>query len=177
MACGRNFPRLLARTANGFESNPAVDCRATVYPVKLKQAFDLRKSWLLSFEFMPPNLDGGSHQIFFWGDGRGGQDPLFVRIDGTNIAAACTDCANQRSQWLETHVAPNVVGQWVNLKYVHDTIAGEMQLYINHRLVGRDSMTLTPNTDRPMPLYIGGTDATGQRYFGQVRNVWLGNIP
>eukprot|EP00456_Euglypha_rotunda_P028417 TRINITY_DN224_c0_g1_i4.p1 TRINITY_DN224_c0_g1~~TRINITY_DN224_c0_g1_i4.p1 ORF type:complete len:486 (+),score=115.76 TRINITY_DN224_c0_g1_i4:341-1798(+) len=177
LACPRQFSKLLSRTANGIETGPAVDCRTTIQPLKLKGGFDLRKSWLLSLEFQPPNLDGGSHQIFFWGDGRAGQDPLFLRTVGDELLGACTDCTSQRCQWVATRLQPNAVGQWVNVKLVHDVVSGELELYVNYRLVGRETMTMVPMADQKMPLALGGTDATGQRFHGQVRNVWLGNIP
>ena len=70
-----------------------------------------------------------------------------------------------------------MVGQWVKVDFIHDALAGEMELYVNRRLVARDTMTLVPAPDRKMPLMLGGTGAGDQRFGGQVRKVWLGNIP
>jgi hypothetical protein len=56
-------------------------------------------------------------------------------------------------------------------------VAGNIELYINHRLIRRESLTMMPAVDRGMPLFLGGTDPGNQRFTGQVRKVWLGNLP
>jgi hypothetical protein len=177
LSCGRNFTKLRSRAPNGVDFDATADCKTAIHHLKLKGAFDLRKSWLLSFEFMPPNLDGGWHQVFFWGDGRAGRDPLFLRLDGATLWAACDDSVQGRGQAVAAQVPASVIGQWVKVEFVHDVLEGEMQLYLNRRLVARDTMAIVPSPDRKMPLVLGGTDGGEQRFVGQVRKVWLGNIP
>ena len=64
-----------------------------------------------------------------------------------------------------------------SLRNLAAAVGGNLELYINHRLIRRDSLAIMPAVDRGMPLFLGGTDATGQRWGGQVRELWLGNIP
>eukprot|EP00456_Euglypha_rotunda_P066033 TRINITY_DN567_c0_g1_i1.p1 TRINITY_DN567_c0_g1~~TRINITY_DN567_c0_g1_i1.p1 ORF type:complete len:488 (+),score=90.74 TRINITY_DN567_c0_g1_i1:6383-7846(+) len=177
LACEADFRKLLSRKANGLEVDSKIDCRTATYPLKIKQTFDLRKSWLLSLEFQPPNLDGGPHLVFFWGDGRAGKDPLFVRLDGNLLWAACADCSVNQGHALPHQLLATDVSQWINVKFIHDALTGELEFYVNYRRVARESTKFTPSVDRGMPLCLGGTDGGDQRFVGQVRNVWLGNIP
>ena len=143
----------------------------------LQTTFDFTKSWMLSLEFNTPNLDGGWHQVFFWGDGAGGDDPLWVRIEGNRLSAVMENIIENRGQGIDFFLPGSAVGQWTDLKFVYDAVGGNLELYINHRLIRRESLAVMPAIDRGMPMFLGGTDATGQRFGGQVKKVWLGNIP
>lgn len=177
IANGRAFKKVLAQEPNGVEVDETVDCAKDVRALTLKKTFDIRKSWILSFEFNPPHLNGGWHQIFFWGDGAGGDDPLWVRVDGNRVSAVVENIVENRGQGIDYYLPANAAGQWHDLKFVYDGVAGNIELYINHRLIRRESLTMMPAVDRGMPLFLGGTDPGGQRFTGQVRKVWLGNLP
>ena len=70
-----------------------------------------------------------------------------------------------------------MVDRWVDVKFVHDSISQELELYIDHRLVRKEALAITPQADQEMNVVLGGTnDYTGQRFTGQLGNVWFGNI-
>lgn len=175
-AYGRNFKKILARPSNGIEIAEPVDCGKGTQVARFKTPFDFRKSWLLSVDFKPRNLDGGWHQIFCWGDGRPGRDPLYLRQSGAELWACPEDTVAGRGQYLATGLPANVIGQWVNVKLIHDTTAGEFELYVNHRLARREAATIVPSVDRKMPFVLGGTDDGNQRFTGEIRKLWLGNF-
>ena len=177
LASGRDFKKLLSRPANGVEAISSFDCRSEMHAMKLKPSFEFGKSWMLSLQFKPVNLDGGWHQIFFWGDGAGGDDPLWVRIDGTRLSAVIENVIENRGQGIDYYVPGNLQGEWIDLKFIYDAVGGNLELYMNHRLIRRESLAVIPAIDRGMPMYVGGADGNTQRFHGHVRNIWLGNIP
>ena len=123
------------RTPNGIDADKAVDCKTEWgFPLKLKGAFDIRKSWMLSLEFNTPNLDGGWHQIFCWGDGAPGDDPLWVRLEGDRLSAVIENTIEDRGQAIDYHLPQSAIGQWTDLKLFYDGVEGKLELYINRRL-------------------------------------------
>ncbi|HEY4259770.1 MAG TPA: hypothetical protein VGM98_06415 [Schlesneria sp.] len=176
LASGRDFKKLLSRPANGVEATSSFDCRTEMHAMKLKPSFEFGKSWMLSLQFKPANLDGGWHQIFFWGDGAGGDDPLWVRIDGTRLSAVIENVIENRGQGIDYYVPGSLQGEWIDLKFIYDAVGGNLELYINHRLIRSESLAVIPAIDRGMPMYDGGADGETQRFHGYVRNIWLGNI-
>lgn len=174
---GRNFRKIMEDPANGIQSLGTLDCVDKPHPANLNKGFDYRRSWLLSLQFSPPHLNGGWHMVMFWGDGRPGHDPLWLRQDGPWLHCVVEDSVNERGQGISALLSPNQINDWVDVKFVHDTVSQELELYINHRLVRKEALAITPQSDQEMNVVLGGTnDYTGQRFTGKVRNVWMGNI-
>lgn len=174
---GRNFKKITSEVPNGIRSEGTVDCEEKAHPANLAPTFDFKRSWMVSFEFSPPHLGGGWHMVLFWGDGRAGHDPLWFRQDGPYLHCIVEDVVGERGQGITAILKQEQVGKWVNVKLVHDTISQELELYIDHRLVRKDALAITPQVDQAMNIVLGGTnDYTGQRFTGKVRNVWMGNI-
>jgi hypothetical protein len=176
-ASARDFSKLLLASANGLRPTGVVDCTAKCHPVKIGSTFDVRKSWLMSFEFQPPNLDPGTHMVFCWGDLRPGKDPIHISTDGGNLHCIVEDTVSERGQGITAVLSPDQVGKWVNVKLVHDAVNQELDLYIDHRLVRRDPLAILPRADQKMIASIGGiNDGDNLRFKGRVRDIWLGNI-
>lgn len=174
---GRNFRKIMESQANGIRSEGLIDCTEKVHPANFGKGFDFRKSWLVSLQFNPPHLNGGWHMVLFWGDGRGGHDPLWFRQDGPWLICAVEDAVNERGQSINALLDARHINNWVDVKLVHDTVSQELELYVDHRLIRKEALAITPQTDQEMNVVLGGTnDYTGQRFTGQVRNVWIGNI-
>lgn len=174
---GRKFQKIMSGPANGFQYKGLVDCSEKCHPASMGKTFDIRRSWLVAFEFSPPHLAGGWHMVLFWGDGRIGYDPLWFRQDGHRLWCATEDTVNFRGQSIWTPLSPQQINKWIDIKFVHDAVTQELELYVNHRLYRKEALAITPQLDRPMGLAVGGTnDQTVQRFTGKVRNIWLGNI-
>jgi formylglycine-generating enzyme required for sulfatase activity/serine/threonine protein kinase len=164
--------------ANGLLLAQTFDCGPQSHRVQLDPAFDLRKSWLLVLEFQAANMDGGSHQLLFWGDGRSSRDPLSLRIDNDKLEARICDATKDRDDVcvLTLKLPESVVGQWHQAALWYDASNGDLVLLIDGNIVGKTTSTIKPTADQPMPTFIGGANETGQRFTGNVRNVWLGNL-
>lgn len=174
---GRNFRKILEDPANGIQSLGTVDCTDKVHPANFGKTFDYRRSWLLSLQFSPPHLNGGWHMVIFWGDGRPGHDPLWLRQDGRWLHCVVEDSVNERGQGISALLSRDKINDWVDVKFVHDSVSQELELYIDNRLIRKEALAITPQTDQEMNVVLGGTnDYTGQRFTGKVRNVWMGNI-
>jgi len=93
------------------------------------------------------------------------------------MSATIENTVEHRGQGIDHNLPQSAIGQWTDLKLVYDAVAGKLELYVNHRLIRRESLTTMPAVDRKMPVYLGGADRGSQRFLGQVRKVWLGNIP
>jgi hypothetical protein len=148
----------------------------SVQTASVPDTFDLRKSWLVSFDFMLPQLASGWHMMLVWGDGRPGHDALWFRQDGPTLYCYVEDCVGERGQGISAPLNQAQVEKWVNVKFVHDALSNELELYIDNRLVRKDALAITPQIDRNMEIILGGADANSQRFTGKVRNVWMGNI-
>lgn len=174
---GRDFKKLISAIPNGLRSAGILDCESKAHSAKIGPTFDYKKAWLVSFEFSPPNLAEGYHMVFFWGDGRGGRDPLYFRQEGTNLECHVEDTVNERVQTISTGLSADQVGKWVNVKLVHDPVSQELELYINQRLVRKDALAIMLRVDQKMGAVVGAiTNGTEQRFTGKVRDVWFGNI-
>lgn len=176
-ASARDFNKLLLASANGLRPTGVIDCSAKCHPVKIGTTFDVRKSWLMSFEFQPPNFDGGHHMVFCWGDLRPGHDPVQISLEGANLHCVVEDTVSERGQRINAILSPAQVGKWVNVKLVHDALTQEIELYIDHKLVRKDPLAITPRADQKMIACVGGiNDGNNLSFKGKVRDLWLGNI-
>lgn len=174
---GRAFKKLLTGSANGMRVPGELDCQLKVHVSKMGSGFDFKKSWLTSFEMAPSNLEAGFHLVFIWGDSRPGQDALYFQMQGPTMYCAITDCYINRGQAIPMTFTENQIGKWTNVKFVHDAVSQELELYINYRLVSKETLTIGPKIDRKMNAAIGGTDdGKSQRFTGKVRDLWIGNI-
>lgn len=173
---GRSFAKILATPPNGVLSIGITDCSADMVGVALKEGFAFERSWLLSLQFFAQSFPGGPHMVFSWADGRPGRDALMLGWNGETFGIGIEDCILGGGQSINFITTKDYAGRWVDVKVVHDTTAGELELYIDNRLIKRDPLTITPRPDIGMPLYLGGSAGAGYRYPGLVRNVWFGNI-
>lgn len=173
---GRDFSKILSSPPNGVLSIGITDCSADMVGVGLKEGFAFEQSWLLSLQFYTESFPGGPHMVFSWADGRPGRDALMLGWNGENFGISIEDCVAGGGQSINFTTTKEYAGRWVDVKVVHDTLTGELELYIDNRLIRRDPLTITPRPDIGMPLYLGGSAGAGYRYPGLVRNVWFGNI-
>jgi len=65
-------------------------------------SFDITRSWILSFDFFPPDFANEQGQTFFWGDDRPGLDPIFVRQRGAILEACLSNCQNNSIEFKPT---------------------------------------------------------------------------
>ena len=176
LASGRNFPEALSKLANGLVIEQVLDCSKEMHWFDVKPTFDLQASWLLSLQYKPSALDGDNHAVLLWGDSRAGKDPLGAHLYQDKFTIAVDDCHLHLRQQFITPALPSDVGQWIDVKFEYDAVAGDLELHLRHRLIQRQPLTIAPSADRPMPVTIGGADGHHQRFPGRVRNVWLGNL-
>jgi hypothetical protein len=173
----RNFRKDMENAANGIQSQGVVDCAENCIPAEMGKSFDYRSSWLLSLQFKPPHLSGGWHMVMLWGDGRPGHDALWLRQDGPWLHCFVEDCVNERGQGISAPLAAKQINEWVDLKFVHDAVSQELELYIDNRLIRKEALAIVPQPDQEMNVVLGGTNSSPpQRFTGQARNVWFGNI-
>lgn len=80
----------------GVEYAGEIDCAAAARRFELGPTFELGKSWTLDLEFNAP-AEISTGQLFFIGDGRGGRDPLFVRLaeDRHLVVGVCDATSNE----------------------------------------------------------------------------------
>lgn len=174
---GRNLRQLLLGTPNGVHLARVTDCAKAHRNIRIDAKFNVSNSWLLAFQFRPTNFNSGSQQVFFWGDNRPGRDPIFVCLKGARLDACTQDSATKNAKTVNTLVDSQLLGKWIDLKLLHEAKTRELVLYFDHRLIRRERMLFTPLADRVMPAAIGGAVDGSQRFVGQVRELWLGNIP
>lgn len=174
---GWGFKKILAQPPNGFQSIGTIDCKDQSQPAVIADSFNIRGSWLLNLEFNSSDFPDGEHIMFGWGDIRGSRNPIVIRLDGTTLACGTTDCEiNVEQKLLRLRIDENS-GKWVNMKFIHDAVEGELELYVNGKLESKKLLTIGPYADRKMTAQIGGIPGHNNlRYYGQVRSVWLGNI-
>lgn len=174
---GRDFKTLISGVPNGLRSSGIFDCAPKAHVAKIGPSFDFKKSWLISLEFQSSDLAAGPHMVFFWGDNRAGHDPLYLNQEGLAVICHVEDSVGERVQGIVGDLSKDHVGKWVNVKLVHDVISQEFELYIDHRLLKREPLTISPRVDKKMDAVVGSiTNGTEQRFTGKVRDVWLGNI-
>jgi hypothetical protein len=142
---------------------------------QMGKTFDIAKSWTLSLEVLVPDQPDEPRQIFFWGDDRPGRDALFLTQKGDRLMAAVCDTADDKGTGVSCAFPKTLVGKWVAVLFIYDASSKELQLYLDGTLAVRDKCAVTPRLDRPMPVWIGGTDLANQRFPGKVRSVWLAN--
>jgi hypothetical protein len=162
--------------ANGASLPGVVDCTTQSHQGKMGPTFDIAKSWVLSFDFIPPSLAGGWQMVFGWGDGRIGLDPIFVRLEGNRIEAGIQNCHQPAGQAIFGFLSPPAVGQWIPLRLQYDAQAREYALYLNGALVKREAVKFVPSVDQAMPIWVGGLVNPDQRFESKVRGLWLGNV-
>ena len=156
-----------------------MDCAKSNREFVIGKTFDVRKSWVLSFEAKIPHLDPGWHQLFFWGDSRPGRDVIYVRLSGAVLEAAITDCRIDVRQQLFFRLNNDMLGKWVHIEFHYDASIPGIRLYVDETLVADERCKVSPILDRPMPISIGDVDAkTGekQRFSGQIQLLSLGNV-
>jgi serine/threonine protein kinase len=163
--------------ANGFSLPQQFDCSVQAYPVTAGPDFNSQKNWTLLLEFLPTNLDNGSHQLFFWGDGRGSHDPICLRLDHETLETRLCDARKKKDDTfvLGRKVSADVVGSWHRAAVHYDAAQNDVSMYLDGELFAQGKSLVVPTADRPMKMFLGGEHETGQRYYGQLRNVWLGN--
>ncbi|MES2788447.1 MAG: hypothetical protein V4719_02420 [Planctomycetota bacterium] len=171
-----NFKKITAEPANGVQTQGIVDCALRTRASEVGKTFDLRRSWLTSFEFSTPHFERGRQMLVYWG--RSGQDPMWFRQDGVSLFCGIGDCASQRGQAMIIMLDPKLVNEWISVQFVHDTTAQELQLYINHRLVKKEAVAIVPQPGGTKHVVLGGTNLKHppERFSGKIRNVWMGNI-
>ena len=54
---------------------------------------------------------------------------------------------------------------------------GPWLTYLNEKFVAESKCTFRPNTDRGMPVRIGGASSDTQRFRGELRSLVMTNIP
>lgn len=161
--------------ANGLVLPQTFDCQSRPYPITLGPSFELGKSWTLSFDMQLPNLEPGSHMIFYWGDSRAGRNPMAVGQDDAVLHVWMGDCKANQDHELLIPLGPAMLGRWLQLVVRFDAASRQFAAYINGALARQEPAKVVPNFDKPMPLWIGSDARRKCRFFGQVRQVWLGN--
>jgi hypothetical protein len=165
--------------ANGLALSEVVDCAPKAFQLgQPGQEFDIAKPWLLSFEFQVPDYNPGQRFLFFWGDDRGGCDPLYVEQNGTNMFVIVTDChTNVLGGLGPVSLQSYPPHTWVSLTVCYRTDPKVLELYLDGKLVRREALNITPSVDRPMPLWLGqGVGNPGVRFPGKINHFWLGNL-
>ena len=72
------------------------------------------------------------------------RDPLWLRQDGSLLHCVVEDTVAERGQGIPAPLSGNKVDRWVDVKLVHDSISQELELYIDHRLVRKEALAITP---------------------------------
>lgn len=172
---GRAFAKILAETPNGIRSAGTVDCATGAVTSKMTPTFADSQSWLLAMQFNATNLESGPHVLLSWADSRPYADAIVIGLYDNVLRVAIDDCTNGGRQMIYAPLTPEIIGKWVDVKFVHDSVTQEVELYIDNRLIQKDPLTITPRVDQEMPVTLGALDGM-QRFTGQIRNVWLVNF-
>jgi hypothetical protein len=167
-------PPVLPGASNGLSVPTEIDCAGQATHRDIAAGFHIARSWVLSFDFQTPGLDQEPRVIFLWGDDRAGLDPVFVRLSGPALEVAISNCHEKTTHAIK--LEPPFAGQWLKLTFCYHGDTREVELYLDDKLVRREISSVTPTVDQPMPVWLGGANAVGQRFLGKVRNVWLGNV-
>ena len=66
---------------------------------------------------------------------------------------------------------------WIRVTFCYRTATKELELFIDGKLERLEPCNVVPVVDREMPVWLGGANATDQRFQGKIRGLWLSNIP
>ena len=159
--------------ANGLDETGEFDCSKGTHSREMGDSFEVSATWELSFKFVAPRFEAGWHQLVCWGDDRPGRDPLYVRLDGNKLEAAVGDAHANTMQRIVLFLEAGATRKPVSVRFRYTP--GQLDLWGNdvHRTLKCD---VVPALDRPMPLLIGGANATTQRFTGTVSSLRLANI-
>jgi hypothetical protein len=169
--------RLISRiAANGLALSATFDCTKTAEKVPFNEAFNIQTNWLLALKFSTAAWEGGSHMMLHCGDGRLGHDSLWLALHRERLEVGIGDSGADKQFRLSSQLTPQDVGRWVDVVVRYNALRSELSLYVDDKLVASEKSTVVPAVDRPMPMWIGGEHEDAQRFHGQVREVWLGNL-
>jgi hypothetical protein len=171
-------PPKLPNQANGLiqaTGGAVIDLAQKPIMFGLGPTFDITKSWFLTFECSLADLKNPMGMLLFWGDDRPGLDPIFVRQRGTILEAAVSDCRKNTSHGINADMKDVGAGKWAKVLFCYKAPSQEIELWLDDRLVRREKCSVSPYADRPMPIWLGGVNATNQRFTGKLKNIRLGN--
>jgi hypothetical protein len=169
-------PPVPAGAPNALSVPDIVDCAAQATRVDVAGSFDIGRSWALSFDFQTADFDKEPRAIFLWGDDRAGQDPILVRLWGSTLEVALSNCHENTLHAIKLEPAALMAGQWLKLTFCYHAATREVELYLDDSLVRRELSAVFPTVDRPMPVWLGGANAVSQRFPGKLRKLRLENV-
>lgn len=168
-------PPILRKTPTGLFVSEVVDCAERAKRLEMGENFSIAGDWILSFQFLMPDLTNPLGELVFWGDDRPGRDAIIVCQKGSALAAGISNTHTDASHVITADLTPFGQGTWIKLTYCYYAGSNELELFLNDRLVKRERSVVSPLRDRPMPVRLGGANANSQRFHGQIKNLSLGN--
>ncbi|HEV3025782.1 MAG TPA: hypothetical protein VGX76_25085 [Pirellulales bacterium] len=165
----------LERLGIGLEHEGEIDCAAAARTFPMAETFDPARSWRLSLEFQPCSTDPHG-QVFFWGDDRGGRDPLFVRLGDARLELGIGDSYDAaKAHSIRPPLQVLDADRWLHLEVTYQQSDRSLAIELEHERIATGVCPFEPAADRPMPIWIGGASADSQRFAGKVRMVTLRN--
>jgi hypothetical protein len=169
-------PEWLAHYMAGLDHEREIDTRSAAVSLAVPPAFDLARSWSLSFEFLRLNRGGDHGLVFFVGDDRGGRDPIAIRIDGHRLDVLVSNSADEAKAYQLSHeLAAGDVGRWQRLHLSYEARDRSLVIEVDGQQVASGLCPFEPGIDRPMPIWLGGAGRDSQRFLGRVRMILLAN--
>lgn len=168
-------PPLLTKP-NGLLISDTVDCSNQAHRFEMSQSFDITKSWAVSIDFQLTDFGGKDRLLLLWGDERPGRDPIFLRQVGPRLGAVLSNCDDNTGQEISTDITGLSLQSWHKVTFCYFEPTREAALYLNGKLIQRDLCNIVPANDRPQPVWLGGSNATAQRFQGKLKNVRVGNL-
>ncbi len=168
--------RPAAQIDNGIMFRDPLDCAAQAHQGKLGPKFNPSTSWRLTFEFKAPNFRPGRHLIFYWGEAQPGADVLYFRQEAKKLHLVWADVPAEKAQKLHATLGQEDANRWIKIQVDFDSELKTMELRLDDKPADKTALKVVPRAARAMPIWIGGENAHAQRFKGQVRNLWFGNL-
>jgi hypothetical protein len=165
----------LERQSVGFDHEAEIDCASAARRFPMAESFDPTRSWTLSLEFLPGVAEPHG-QIFFWGDDRGGHDPLFVRCGDGRLDLGLGDARDgAKAHAFAAKLGSMAADRWLHLRVTYRQSDRSVFVELDDQRIAGGVCPFAPFADRPMLIWIGGASADSQRFGGKVRMVSLRN--
>jgi hypothetical protein len=165
--------RWLADYARRLEVAEEVECSGAPEPLDVPAGFDLARDWDLSFQFRTADLRP-SGLLFFWGDGRGGHDPLYVQLEVVVLRVSVSDTTDaDHMASFDCPLLPE--DRWRSIHVFYRARDRSVSVSIDGSLATTGTVPFDPQADQPMPVLLGGDSPDGEGFTGRLRAVVLAN--
>ncbi len=154
----------------------SLDCAEKVREFVIQSAFDESQSWTARLEFQRGAREESDAQTLFQEyAGKTGHRPLGIALEQGALKGWIGN-DNSVSQMVSAKLETAKPDAWTAVILRYDSAANEVSIYVDGKLVAKESAKLTPKSNAEVKkLAVGGRTNTSSRFYGKIRALSLIN--